>query len=94
MTGLTLSIDRLIVDTDVEREAASRIPEILRDSFLLLAERWVRSPWARAIPLDVVVREELEVEPVAADELLGERGAERLAERLWRALIDATVEAA
>jgi hypothetical protein len=92
VTGLALSIDRLVVDTDVEREAAARIPEILRDAFLLLAERWARSPWARAIPLAAVVREQLELEPVAADELLGERGAARLAEQLWCAFIATLAE--
>ncbi len=94
MTGLVLAIDRLVVETDLERAAAARIPEVLREAFLLLAERWGRSPWARAIPLATVVREQLELEPVAADELLGHRGAEQLAERLWRAFTAAVVEGA
>lgn len=92
MTNLTLVIDRVVVQTDVEREAAARIPELVREAFLRLAERWGRSPWARTLPLDAVVRAHLELEPVSADELLGERGAELLAERMWRAVL-ASVEA-
>jgi hypothetical protein len=91
VSGLSITIDRVVVQTDVEREQAARIPEILREAFLVLAERWGRSPWARAIPLDVIVREQLELEPLAPQDLLGERGAEQLAERMWQALI-ATVE--
>lgn len=91
MTGLSLTVDRIVVQTDVEREAAARIPEVLRDAFLRLAERWGRSTWARTIPLDEVVRAQLELEPITPDDLLGDRGAEQLAERLWQALL-ATLE--
>ncbi|GEM_PF-4523895 len=91
MTGLTLTIDRVVIQTDVEREAAARIPDTIRAAFLLLAEKWGRSPWTRSVPLDAILRAHLEIEPVSTDELLGERGAERLADAMWTALI-ATVE--
>ncbi len=86
MTTLALTIDRVVVETDVEREAAAGIPAVLEDAFRQLAARWVRTPWARALPLARAVRAALETEPLTVDELLGPRGAELLAERLWQAL--------
>ncbi|MFN0245398.1 MAG: hypothetical protein ACKV2T_00735 [Kofleriaceae bacterium] len=91
MIGLTLAIDRVVVQTNIEREAAARLPETLRVAFLMLAEKWGRSPWVRRVPLEAIVREHLEIS-VSAEELLGERGAERLAETMWTAFL-ATVEA-
>jgi hypothetical protein len=88
VTGLSITVDRIVVQTDVEREAAARIPEVLREAFLRLAERWGRSAWARSIPLDAIVRAQLEIEPITPDDLLGDRGAEQLAERMWQALLD------
>lgn len=94
MSDLTLTIDRVVVETELEREAAAQIPEVLREAFQRLAERWARSPWARSISLATAIRRHLEVEPVSADELLGPRGAERLADKLWQAAIACVVEAA
>jgi hypothetical protein len=85
VSTLALSIDRVIVETDLEREAAAGIPAILEDAFRQLAARWVRTPWARELPLASAVRTALEAEPLAVDDLLGPRGAELLAERLWQA---------
>ena len=86
MTNLTLSIERIVVETEVEREAAVRIPELLTAAFQDLAERWARSTWARQVPLAQVVRAALETETISAEELLGARGAERLSERWWQTL--------
>jgi hypothetical protein len=91
---MRLCIDRIVVETDVEREQASRIPEVLKRAFLQLAERWGKSPWARSISLARVVRRYLEITPVSADELLGPSGADLLADRLWRSLVASVVEAA
>lgn len=85
MSTLALRVDRIVVETAVEREAAARIPEVLKDAFRQLAERWERTPWARTIPISGAVRAALEVEPLTVDDLLGPRGAELLAERLWQA---------
>lgn len=84
--NLTLAIDRVVVETELERSAAARIPDALRDAFFLLAEQLARSPSARHGQLASTVIELLENEPIAAEELLGPRGAERLAESLWARL--------
>jgi hypothetical protein len=86
MTGLSLVIDRVVVQTNMEREAAARLPDALRAAFLLLGEKWGRSPWSRRVPLEAIVRDHLEVS-LSAEEILGERGAERLAETMWRAFL-------
>lgn len=91
---MKLVIDRIVVETDVEREQAARIPEVIRRAFLQLAERWARSSWARSISLARVVRRYLEVTPVSTDELLGPSGADLLADRMWRAVVASVVEAA
>ncbi len=93
MSGLLFSVDRVVIETEVERERAPAIAEIIREAFLRLAERWRRSPWARSLPLAAVVRDRLEIEPVSAEELLGERGAELLADRMWQALAASITEA-
>lgn len=85
MTKLSLAIDRVVVQTNIEREAAARLPEALRSAFLLLAEKWGRSPWTR-VPLEAIVRDRLEIS-ISAEELLGDRGAERLAETMWSAFL-------
>jgi hypothetical protein len=84
VTALRLAIDRIVVETDAERAAVTRLPEVLRDAMVRLAERWATSPWARSQPLVPTAIQVLEVEPIPTDELLGPRGADLLAERLWR----------
>jgi len=81
---ITLSIDRVVVDTEVERAAAARLPAILRQAFHTLAARLDADGTSRADLLADRVVELLETGPLPIDALLGPHGAEILAEELYR----------
>jgi hypothetical protein len=84
MSGIAVRIDRLALLglADVDERA---VEKTVQDALRRLAERLARSPWARAGVSELAL-DELALGTIAADELLGERGAERLADALYSAL--------
>jgi len=87
MSDLVLHIGDVVVETTAERAAAARIPAVLREAFAALAELLAATPAARWERLEERVLAALEVELATPDELLGPRGAARLAERLHARLL-------
>lgn len=64
---------------------AERASELMERALGLVAQRLAGSPWARS-GLEDLVLERLELDVIPVDELLGPRGAERLADELYTAL--------
>ncbi|MEM6791388.1 MAG: hypothetical protein AAF715_27975 [Myxococcota bacterium] len=65
--------------------AADRASDLMERALGLVAERLAGSPWARS-GLEDLVLDRLELDVIPVDELLGPRGAERLADELYTAL--------
>ncbi|MEZ4293397.1 MAG: hypothetical protein R3B70_00350 [Polyangiaceae bacterium] len=89
MTELRLHIDRISVlglTGDADEKAVKKTVE---DAMRKLAERLARSPFARSGAMALAL-EELSLSTLPADELLGERGAERLADELYSAILRRT----
>jgi len=87
VSDLVLRIGDVIVETTADRTAAARIPAVLREAFAVLGELLAGTPVARWQRLEQHVLVALEIELATPDELLGPRGAARLAERLHAHLI-------
>ncbi len=85
--ALEISIGRLVVETAAESRSAEGIPERLREAFESLAEKLRRAPAARRLALRQRVIETLDLSALSTEELLGQRGAERLAEELYQQII-------
>ncbi len=89
MSGpLAISVDRLVVETTTERRGAEGLPERLREGFELLAEKLRSAPASRRLALRSRVIETLDLSALSSNELLGARGAERLAEELYRQIVE------
>ncbi len=86
--AMEISVDHLIVETAAERRSAEGIPERLREGFELLAEKLQGAPAARRLALSQRVIEKLDLSTLPSEELLGSRGAERLAEELYRQIVE------
>ena len=75
MRSLSLQIDELVVETEVERSVAGRLPEVLREAFGQLAEELDRTGLLGGESSAVLVVERLRVDTIPVTELLGPRGA-------------------
>ena len=87
MTGIDLSIERLVVETAAEKQAAGELPEVVRAALRKLAERLSGVPLAREVRLAATVRARVEIDTLPLDALLGPRGADRLAEELYQRIV-------
>ncbi len=85
--AIKLRCDSVVVRTDSERTGLEALSPVLRDAFARLAERLQAMPEARWHDPEHWALDRLEIEMVSTDELLGPRGAERLADPLCRALV-------
>ena len=83
---ITLEIGSLVVETTDERTRLEGLPQRLEAAFGILAERLRKSPFARHGAIEDLTREKLQLSALAAEEILGPRGAERLAEDLYHQL--------
>ncbi len=84
---LDLRIDQISVDADLSDAQAERLSPVLRFAFEDLARRLQSSPVARLNSPSQLAISELHVDAVSVDELLGPRGAARLADVFWQRLI-------
>lgn len=83
---ITLRVDQISVfglRDDADGEA---VRKTIEDAMRKLAERLAKSPLARS-GVKQLALEKLSLDTVPADELLSERGAERLADELYSALM-------
>jgi hypothetical protein len=85
---VSLEIDRVRVRTEKERHRVEGVAPAVQEAFRALAARLERTPMSRFDdgPESIVLT--LESETVPLDELLTARGAERLADRWYRTLME------
>lgn len=81
---LTLKIGRIALDVDADERAGPQASAQLRAAFEILAKRLSASPFGKSLVMQRVVIERLELGTVQVDELLSARGAERIADDLYR----------
>lgn len=84
---VTVSIDTLRLVADADAATLERLGPQLRLAVDLLARRLMAAPFQRGDDPLRLVRETLDAGTFGVDELLGPAGAERLADRLYAALI-------
>lgn len=82
--NLDVGIDQLVLEADADERDLRRVAPVVEEAVRLLAARLGGNAFDR--PVSVA---ELRVGGLTADELLGPRGAERLADALYRALLRA-----
>ncbi|WP_223645131.1 hypothetical protein [Corallococcus sp. EGB] len=86
MSGISLRIDTISVLGLSDDARAQAIQATVQDALRRLAERLAKSPLARAGVQELAL-ERLSLDALPADELLSERGAERLADELYSAVL-------
>ncbi len=89
MNRLTLDIGEVVVRTEAERSRLERATPTIQEAFRLLGERLDRTPFGAAGAARAYALERLEITALPLDELLSARGAERLADELYRQLVRA-----
>jgi hypothetical protein len=89
MRGLILQVDKVVVLTDGEQRTLERVSQVAQSAFALLAERLKGSPFERWGGAREVLFEELQISALNLDDLLGSRGAERLADILYQRMLEA-----
>ncbi|NMO21854.1 hypothetical protein HPC49_34470 [Pyxidicoccus fallax] len=87
MSGLKLSIGEVVVETAAEQAQAEKLSPVVREAFARLAELLGRAPLTRWGGQGELVIGELTVGALSLDELLGPRGADRLAEQLYQRIV-------
>jgi hypothetical protein len=90
MSAITLRIDRISVLGLAEDADEKAVEKTLADALRQLAERLARSPLSRA-GVEELALEDLALGSLPADELLSARGAERLADELYAAVLGAAI---
>src|SRR5262249_58346910 len=85
--GVELHVDRLVVDTELGSSEAERLAPVLRAAFQDLARRLERAPAGRWRNTTRLALARLCIDAVPVDELLGPRGAARLADAFWAELL-------
>lgn len=89
MTGALVQfhVDQVTLDVDLSEAEAQRLAPVLQAAFEDLAKRLQSSPTSRWKNSTRLALAELCIDAVPTDELLGPRGAARLADAFWRQLI-------
>ncbi|NRD44914.1 hypothetical protein [Corallococcus exiguus] len=86
MSGITVRIDTISVLGLSEDARTQAVQATVQDALRRLAERLAKSPLARSGVQELAL-ERLSLDALPADELLSERGAERLADELYSAVL-------
>ena len=88
MTGRTiqLQVDRIVLDTELSAPDAERLTPILKAAFEDLAKRLQQSPASRWRDPTQFALSELRIDMLPITELVGPRGATRLADAFWEQL--------
>lgn len=83
---LDMRIEHLTLDLDTAAGGTAEQRALLECALKKLGERLARSPVLGGRPLRPLVLERLSITTLSAEELLGPRGAERLADELYAEL--------
>jgi hypothetical protein len=86
---VTLKVGALNVAMVGDKALAKELPVKLQQAFELLAKRLAAAPLGRGAAPESLVLDRVELAPFALDELIGPRGAERIAEELYRRMTGA-----
>ena len=86
MPELSISIGELTADVSGGLVDENRIEMTLRSALRLLAERLRSSPFARDPEALALVLTSLQISDISADDWVGQRGAERVADALYQQL--------
>ncbi|RKG57574.1 hypothetical protein D7X30_18895 [Corallococcus sp. AB011P] len=86
MSGISVRIDTISVLGLSDEVRAQAVQATVQDALRRLAERLAKSPLARSGVQELAL-ERLSLDALPADELLSERGAERLADELYSAVM-------
>ena len=81
--SIAMKINQIAFTVDVPEKELGNVPTVLEEAFQLLANRLADGPHGRSVQPRRLVLDTLQIEPFALDQLLGERGAERLADELY-----------
>jgi hypothetical protein len=84
---VTLDIGRVTVRTEAGRHHLERVAPAIEEAFRLLATRLEQVPLGRIDEARDRLVSMLEIDVLPLDELLSARGAERLADELYRQLV-------
>jgi hypothetical protein len=86
----TIEIGEVVVETEAERVQLKAATLTIQEAFRLLAERLDRTPFRQFGEARRYALDRLEISTLPLDELLSPRGAERLADDLYRQLLRRT----
>jgi hypothetical protein len=84
---LELNVGRIVIEADLDEWQLARLSAALGEGLRLLAERLRQGPAGRFVATGSLALERLRLSTLAPEELLGPRGAERLAEDLYLQLL-------
>lgn len=87
MNRLLLEIGEVVVETEVERLRVEGAEEAVAEAFRLLADRLERTPVGEIESIKAHAVDLLKTSALPLDEVLSPRGAERLADELYRQLV-------
>lgn len=90
MRRFTLEVGEVVVQTEAERVKLEAATPTIQEAFRLLGERLDRTPFGQFGDARQYAVGRLEIGTVPLDELLSPRGAERLADELYRQLLRRT----
>jgi len=88
MSRLTIDINQVVVETEAERAKLALAEPAVQEAFRLLGERLARTPFDRFGGGRQHALDRLRTSALSLDELLSSRGAERLADELYRQLVE------
>lgn len=86
MRRFRLRLGEVVVETAADAAGTEALQAVLREAFLELGRLIQQTPFGRWVDTEELVLDTLELQALALDELLGPRGATRLAEQLYARL--------
>ena len=87
MAAVQLRVDELRLEVESDQEVVSALGPVVKEAFERLARRLEGGPLQRFAGAEAIAIERLDASVLPVEELLGERGAERLAEVLYDGLV-------
>jgi hypothetical protein len=78
-----MKIGEIAFTVDLPEKDLGGVATVLEEAFRLLARRLAGGPYGRSVQPRRLVLEKLQTAPLSLEELLGARGAERLADELY-----------
>jgi hypothetical protein len=87
MGNITLKVGEIQLDIEANEREVQLVNAMLLQAFEKLAQRLETHPLSRSINVPNLVYDRLQIGPFTVQELLSDRGADRLAEDLYKQLV-------